>query len=134
MKGERDYMPLKQFGIERPDSSSLPDEWRQYVSMVEFVASADQAHETKNAFDPRTWPTSTYIALAGAIVTAFLWAFNSGGEWKQLEARVTAIETRQNQDAVTYARRDVLEQQMSYVVTGLNELKVKVDQLTAANR
>lgn len=128
-------MTLKRVGIERPDFLGLDDAQQQYLSVLETMAFAPkQQEELKNPFDPRSWPISTHIAIVTVIVTAFLWAFNSGGEWKQVESRIAAIEARQAQYETVYARRDLLEQQMGYVVQGLNELKVKVDQLTASSK
>jgi hypothetical protein len=124
-------MPLKRFGVERPDFSGLAEDDQQYIALVEAMAASPRVHEDENSLDPRTWPLSTYITMFALVATLLGWAWSSGGEWKQLESRVNVIETKESQDAATYARRDLLEQQMNYVVTGLNELKVKVDQLSA---
>jgi hypothetical protein len=116
--------------IERPDVTGMTREQMQYMNLLEIAG--DEVSEAKpHPMDPRAWPASTHLAIVLAILTAFGWAFNSGGEWKQVESRLQAMETRQSQYESIYARRDLLEQQMGYVVTGLNELKVKVDQLAA---
>lgn len=127
-------MPLAKFGIVEPDLSNLNDEQLHFVHLIKQLASSSVVQQTKNPMDPRTWPISTYISLLGMIGVTLIWAFNSGGNWRELDRRVAAVEVRQQQDSSIYARRDLLEQQMSYVVTGLNELKVKVDQLTANSR
>ncbi len=125
-------MATKRLGIERPSLDGMTDEQLQYQRFLETAMVMGNAQEVKSTFDPRTWPISTHIAIVTAVLTAFAWAFSSGGEWRDLSQRVQAIEARQTQDSVIYARRDLIEQQMGYVVIGLNELKVKVDQLTAA--
>lgn len=125
-------MTFTRLGIKRPDLTGLSDEQTEYVSAIEILARMSGVQEVRSSMDPRTWPMSTHLSLLGMVVIAFAWAFNSGGDWREMDRRVAAIELQEKQDAATYARRDVLEQQMNYVVTGLNELKAKVDQLTVA--
>lgn len=127
-------MPFTKLGIIRPPIEGLDEDLQAYIRLIETMAKTPNVQESKNSLDPRTWPMSTHLSLIGMIVMAFMWAFNSGGNWRDLEHRVSAIELKEQQDSSVYARRDLLEQQMSYVVTGLNELKVKVDQLTANSR
>ncbi len=131
---------MKRLGIERPEFGGLDEVQQAYLATVEMMAFAPkQQEELKNPFDPRTWQLGTYAVIVGWVATVVMMAFSSGGKWtdvenrnKQLETRLQAAESRLAQDENIYARRDLLEQQMAFIVTTVNELKVKVDQLTAA--
>ena len=122
-------MSNKQVSIERPEAlKDTPPEVQQYVRAMEMLGFTP-AQEVVSPWNPRTWPVGQWVTVVLFLGSLFLWSFKSGGNWEQVENRLQAMENRQSQYETIYARRDLLEQQMGYVVTGLNELKVKVDQL-----
>lgn len=127
---------MMKLGIERPPAIDAIDDEdsRVYIRVIEALARTGSGQEIRNSLDPRTWPMSTHVAVITAVLLAFGWAFNSGGEWKQIKSEQQAMQIQISQFETTYARRDLVEQQMGFVNTNLNEMKVKLDALLAAQR